>query len=407
MKRSNCRYLSIFGVLAALTANAADTLAQPALQERERQVVDSAGDSMWYTTAFIIVSGLLVLAFLLWKRSQKGKAASNDENRYRDYYKEGDGAENNQADGWLRKSKKSVPKPQSQLTFEMKSSKTPSQPGKVTATNSAGLDEEAIIDTKAFQEKMRKMQYAQLPINSFLDLATAKHYTPLEESKDESLLDAIDQANDEFEEDENVRELAVKVLAAFRMRNSVEALSQIALYDLSAALRSKAVAVLTDFDHESVFEPILLACADPTREVRASAARGLFRLNFDRSHAWKRIIETNDEFRMRHAARAAAEAGMVTKAFERLVHDDLKIAYEAFALVALVVRAGETEEIFDAIRNHKDERVRFALLHVIKVLKDERTLSGLNDLQTDGAKLSNDVMHKVRDAIGSFSHVPA
>lgn len=68
--------------------------------------------------------------------------------------------------------------------------------------------------------------------------------------------------------------------------------------DLSSNLASKAVATLTDFDHESVFEAILLACADPTREVRAAAARGLFRLNFDRADAWKRIIESNDEFRI-------------------------------------------------------------------------------------------------------------
>ena len=41
-------------------------------------------------------------------------------------------------------------------------------------------------------------------------------------------------------------------------------------------------------------------------------------------------METYDEFRMSHAARAAVESGIVVKSFERLVHDDLKIAYEAF-----------------------------------------------------------------------------
>ena len=87
-----------------------------------------------------------------------------------------------------------------------------------------------------------------------------------------------------------------------------------------------------------------MACADPTREVRAAAARGLFRLNFDRADAWKRIIETRDEFRMSHAARAATEAGIVAKSFDRLIHEDLKVAYEAFALVTLLIRSGETRE---------------------------------------------------------------
>jgi hypothetical protein len=178
-------------------------------------------------------------------------------------------------------------------------------------------------------------------------------------------------------------------------------MSQIALYDLSANLRSKAVATLTDFDHESVFESILLACADPTREVRAAAARGLFKLNFDRANAWKRIIETNDDFRKSHAARAALEAGIVIKSFDRLVHEDRKVAYEAFCLVSLLISSGETDAIFSAIRTHKDERVRFALLHVLQVNRDPKTLEELMTLSLD-PELPMDVGERVKAAIESF-----
>jgi hypothetical protein len=97
---------------------------------------------------------------------------------------------------------------------------------------------------------------------------------------------------------------------------------------------SRAVAALTDFDHESVFESILLAGADPTREVRAAAAKGLFKLNFGRADALKRIIETRDGFRVRHAGRAARDSGIAEKAFERLIHEDSNVAYEAIVLVA-------------------------------------------------------------------------
>ena len=265
---------------------------------------------------------------------------------------------------------------------------------------------EASFDTKAFQEKMRKAQYAQLPINSFAELSTAKLYEPLPLSDDPSVLNAIEQTNDEFEEDESVRDLAVRILTAFRTRNSVDALSQIALYDLSSNLRSKAVSILTDFDHPSVFEPILLACADPTREVRAAAARGLFRLSFDRADAWKRIIETNDEFRMSHAARAAMASGIVVKSFDRLVHEDRKVAYEAFTLVALMIRSGETSTIFNAIRTHKDERVKFALLHILKMLRDDRTTAGLNKLLGAG-KLSPEVTERIYDTVASLELVSA
>ena len=259
-------------------------------------------------------------------------------------------------------------------------------------------------DTKSFQEKMRKLQYSQLPINSFVELRPAGPFEPLPESDDPAVLDAIEQVNDEYETDEAIRDVALRILTAFRTRNSVEALSQIALYDLSANLRSKAVQTLTDFDHESVFESILLACADPTREVRAAAARGLFKLNFDRANAWKRIMETNDDFRKSHAARAALEAGIVTKSFDRLVHEDRKIAYEAFCLVSLLISSGETDAIFSAIRNHKDERVRFALLHVLKVIRDPRTFDELTKLSLD-AELPADVAERVRSTTEGFELV--
>jgi hypothetical protein len=348
-------------------------------------------------------------AFLFWQRSKKGgdQPDLSYKNRYQNYYSKsaGHNVDGDQELEWLRKARNSGAKPEN-LAFQMKKAGKPAPPKRtrITATNSAGIDESA-IDTKAFQEKMRKLQYGQLPINSITSLVPAAKFEPLPISDDEALLNAIDQAGEEYEEDQDVRELALRILAAFRTRNSIETLSQIALYDLAAPVRSKAVTVLTDFDHESVFEGILLACADPTREVRATAARGLFRLSFDRADAWKRIMETRDGFRMRHAARAAIEAGIVSKAFERLIHDDHKIAYEAVVLVALMIEAGETKEIFEAIRSHKDERVRYALLHILKMMHDDRTQEELVELSK--ADLPADVMTRVKEAITVFEQVAA
>lgn len=233
------------------------------------------------------------------------------------------------------------------------------------------------IDSEELLEKIQKFQFSQLPVNSFDEIKPSKPYDLLPLSNDGAIMSAIEQVHDEFEEDEEVRDLAVRILAAFKTRNSVEALSQTALYDLSSGLRSKAVSILTDFDHESVFEALLLACADPTREVRAAAARGIFRLSFDRADAWTRIMETGDEFRMRHAARAATEAGLVERSFDRLVHEDPKTAYEAFTLIALLLKTGETEEIFKSLRLHPDTNVQKALLRVFKITKEPNALDGL------------------------------
>lgn len=388
------RYIGLLALLANFTVEA--------IAQAENEPVESS--NLWFYVMSVIAVGGLITAFYYWRQSKLfiEKPDYNYTVRYDNSYSNGghemEGVDAEKELEWLRKVKRSTSKPSS----------NGSGTGKVSAPLASGgstvtLDDMS-LDTKVFQEKMRRMQYTQLPINSFSQLAPVKKYQPLPLSDDPSLLTAIEQANEEYEEDESIRDLAVRILTAFRNRNSIDALSQIALYDLSSSLRSKAVMTLADFDHESVFETILLACADPTREVRAAAARGLFRLGFDRAHAWKRIIEANDVFRMSHAARAAIESGIVTKSLDRLVHEDVKIAYEAFALVSLLIKSGETDTIFDALRNHKDERVKFALLHVLKVHRDERTLDELNKIRVESS-WPTDLADRMRETAKSFEQV--
>lgn len=396
MKRNSAISGRLIGILLTTVFTAVATLGQAEGLQREREVINQSGDGMWYTMAFLAVVGLAAAGWF-WFRSKKGenKVEYNYKNRYANYYSEqtydmhAAGVDADEELEWLRKAKRS------------QQQKRKDQPGRIGFNAKKPAAEEPTSDTKVFQEKMRKLQYSQLPINSFSKLAPAKRYNPLPDSQDPALISAIEQANDEYEEDEAVRELALKVLAAFKNRNSIEALSQIALYDLSSNLRSKAVGALAEFDHESVFEPILLACADPTREVRAAAARGLFSLGFDRAHAWKRLIEANDSFRLTSAARAAIESGIVERSFDRLTHEDTKVAYEAFALVSLLIKASETKEIFSAIESHKDERVRFALLHVLKVQKDERTIDELTRLALALSK-KPEMLAKIKETIAAI-----
>ncbi|HEY8560053.1 MAG TPA: hypothetical protein VIL74_06725 [Pyrinomonadaceae bacterium] len=256
------------------------------------------------------------------------------------------------------------------------------------------------------EEAPRSPQKRQLPVFEIEKLERAGKYSPLPISNDEDLLCAIEQALDEFEDDVEIRELAVRVLARFKTRNSVEALSGAALYDLSSQLRSKALAILADFDHESVFEPILLACADPSREVRAAAARAFFRLNFDRADAWARIGETGDEFRMRQAAHAAREAELVRRSIDRLVHEDRKIAYEAVTLLALLIRAGETEELFQTLENHQNRQVKLALVHVIGLTNDAATIAKLDEI-AEKSDSFEELRNKIDEVKRGFKLIPA
>lgn len=374
----------IFGCLFTILAAVVCTAAQAPIS-REQQLFNEATDRWWYTMFFIAVSGG-GLALYSWIKIKKraGKPTYQytvDTSAPRTDQAATDLESLRKAYDPSRKTKKSEPDPAHKMV----------------------ADDD--LDTRIFQERMRKMQYDRLPINYFDDLSPARQYEPLTVSDDPALLSAIEQTNDDID-DEAVRDIALRVLTAFRNKNSVDALSQIALYDVTATLRSKAVGALSDFDHESVFETILLACADPTREVRAAAARGLFRLNFDRADGWKRIIETKDVFRMRHAARAAVESGIVSKSFDRLIHEDTKVAYEAFALVSMLVHAGEIQDIFTCLKTHKDERVKFALLHVLQVSRDDRALKRLKEMSLDQS-FTSDVADRIRAAITNSDPVGA
>jgi len=405
----NRAILAIFGVFAGALSVAAQTAL-----DRERSWIDASANRWYYTIAFVVIAAAIG-GVILWVRIKKGtvlpdngfESRHQDRPSYDDFDEVGVDAEKELE--WFRKAKKSSAKPE--ISAEASPLASPGRDRRSRkrlsefASAADGLDE-LHHNAKYFQEKMKRAQFANLPIHSFLQLNEARPFEQLAISADPALLCAIEQANEEFEEDEAVRELAVRILAAFRYRNSVEALSQIALYDLSSNLRSKAVAILTEFDHESVFESILLACADPTREVRAAAARGLFRLSFDRADAWKRLIATKDEYRMAQAARAAVEAGIVQKSFDRLLHEDMRIAYEAVALVGMLLRSGETDEVFDAIRDHQDERVKLALIHVIKIVKDERALERLQQMRRE-VGLPEEVAERVDEALNAAEAVAA
>lgn len=208
-------------------------------------------------------------------------------------------------------------------------------------------------------------QLDQLPIGNIREIIAPQHFDDLPDSIDAGLLAAIDQLLDET--DSEAKLVSLKTVAGFRVRNAVDALSQVALYDHSSYLRAKAVASLADLDHPSVFPPIVLACADSSREVRAAAARALVKVTFDRGDEWIRAALSEEKHVSRQIARAAVEGGIAERSFDRLTMRDERAVYEGVALVVLLTMTGETEKLLEAIRGHKDTATRLALLHAVRV----------------------------------------
>jgi len=363
-----------FGKIASLLLFiSTSVLAQmPSVTVPPEEVAEPEDFTWWYVSLLVLAVGLAGVIFwsLKSRKDKKATVIKNKKAAKRNDWEETSVDADKELE-WLRKNQKVINKRGKKNGAAQRLPHNLPQTSNIFERNGEAEELTAPKENKSSDV---------MPIFSVQRLELARPFSPLSLSNDEALMSAIEQVQDEYEEDEEVRDLSLRILAAFKTRNSIEALSQIALYDLSSNLRSKAVTTLTEIDHESVFEPILLACADPTREVRAAAARGLFRLSFDRADAWTRIAETNDEFKMRASARAAIEADLVKRSFERLAHTDFKSAYEAFTLVALLLKAGETEEVFEALTSHRDMNVRKAILHIIKITKEPNALDGLYSL---------------------------
>lgn len=230
------------------------------------------------------------------------------------------------------------------------------------------------------EEAAKQASIEDLPVVLFNGLAALPKLEPLPFSDDESLMAAIDEANHEIEPDDEIRAMAIKVLVMFRNGNAVEAMSRLVRNDPSPQIRAKAVAALAEYDHESVFPPIVLASADATREVRAAAAKALFTLSFDRAHCWARLAEMYDDPLSLQLAKAAIEGGLAARSLDRLAHTDLRAAYEAFALMVLLIRSGEIAPIIEAIRQGRDNRIKLALLHVVSVEKNAECIAEVKAL---------------------------
>ena len=345
----------------------------PTLQVPETVESDLPEDyTWWYAALFLLALGLI--GTILWRMNAKKlskKLSGKPKKKSAAERNEGGSLDANKELEWYRRNLKLMGGKNN---------------GNSILTNGGSLPQNNLnafgngVGTNGNAPAGNGKSLSDLPIFSLEKIQPARPFASLPISNDDALMSAIEQTHEEFEEDEEIRELSVRILTAFKTQNSVEALSQVALYDLSSNLRSKAVTILSEFDHESVFETILLACADPTREVKAAAARALFRLSFDRANAWTHIAESEEDGRMRQIARAAIEAGLVERSLDKLVHEDYNIAQEAAAFSNLMIKSGETKEVFNALVNHKQMNVRKAILHVIKITKDQKALEGLYTL---------------------------
>ena len=209
--------------------------------------------------------------------------------------------------------------------------------------------------------------------------------------EDHTLADALERLGSA---DVEMRTAAAQQLAQFQVQRAVAALAALASGDPDATVRATAVTSLGIVGHESVFAAVLIAMADEAREVRAAAARALSRLSFDRADAYVRVIESGDDELMRRVAQACAKAGLTTKALDRLASEDRRQAYEAFSLLSLVIKAGESDSILAVVERPGELSVRLAAARLLALQGEPEMIKRLRRVA-----LGDGTPEKLRNAI--------
>ncbi len=199
---------------------------------------------------------------------------------------------------------------------------------------------------------------------------------------------------------------ALKTLAQFRVQNAIDAMTLVARNDSEPNLRSTAISSLGTINHESVFPAILIGMADEAREVRASAARSLNRLSFDRSEAYVRVIETSDEATIGSVAQACVQAGIVSQNLDRLAISDHRQAYEAFSLISLLAKAKMNQPVLNAISDHANVDVRIKAVHLLACTGQPEVADQLRELAVKEG-MREDVKTALLEALYKLEQVPA
>jgi HEAT repeat protein len=186
---------------------------------------------------------------------------------------------------------------------------------------------------------------------------------------------------------------AVRTLGDFRVKQSVDALTQLAADHHEPGLRAAAITALGAIDHTTVFVPIIIALADDAREIRAAAARALSGLSIDRADAYALVVQQSDLETRRAVSLACIKSGIARQAIERLNSADRRQAYEAFATLAVLASSNEIAMILEAI-GQSDEIVAIAATRVLGAAGLPDSLPGLRQMAVRDA-----ISENVRTAI--------
>jgi hypothetical protein len=173
------------------------------------------------------------------------------------------------------------------------------------------------------------------------------------------------------------------------------------------AERAAAVSDLPRLGGEEAFRQVSAAFDDQSVEVRNAAARAMFELQEDRAAAFTRALREATPERRRKIGAAIASAGLANEAIRNLTGESRDKTYDAFSLLFLMSKAGETQPLMRAIEEHSNIEVRLAVVKLLALSGQPDILPAFRRMAVRGS-LPPEIRSAVMEAIYQItSQTPA
>jgi hypothetical protein len=173
------------------------------------------------------------------------------------------------------------------------------------------------------------------------------------------------------------------------------------------AERAAAVSDLPRYGGEDAFRHISAAFDDQSVEVRSAAARAMFELQEDRAAAFTRALREAPPERRHKIGSAIASSGLANESIINLTGESRETTYDAFSLLFLMSKAGETQPLMRAIEEHPNIEVRLAVVKLLALSGQPDILPAFRRMAVRGS-LPPEVRSAVMEAIYQItSQAPA
>ncbi len=180
---------------------------------------------------------------------------------------------------------------------------------------------------------------------------------------------------------------------------------QLRLESDDAGERAASVLALAQLNTDEAFQQICTAFDDHAPEVREAAARALYSLADDRADSFTRALREADPERRRHIGAAISSSGLADEAVSNLTGESRDKTYDAFSLLFLMAKAGETAPLIHSIETHPDSEVRLAVVKLLALSGQHEILPSFRRLAVRGS-LPTEVRSAVMEAIYQISSQP-